>query len=277
MKSQSSNKCYLCKKLIKTDILLCSSCKNDPYLVEDARNMAASKKNLKYFKMFYESDYAEVINNNTERFWDNEFENELTLKNQDNMTKDKINTLAGFIHENNNILDLGFGQGYLEERIISTTKNIQFTGVDISKKAVIRASKKFPGKYVLGDVINIKSIIKNQKYDVIVAVEVIEHIPPSKILNFLSDINSLLKKGGTIIISTPLNEHLRNSKLNPSSHVRDYTIPIIKTEFEISGFKQIDYRIFYAFSKYYLIKKTLAKIMPNHWEPNNVIVTAIKK
>lgn len=277
MKSQLLKSCYVCTSTISIKDVLCKACIADPYAIEDARRISADARNLTIFKLLYRKKFAEIVNANTGRFWDKKFTIELTLNEQDDMTKDKINELAICIPSNTKtLLDLGFGQGYLEEKLNKKNKNIKITGVDISKQAVNRANKKLHGQYLLGDILHIRNHVKNVNFDVITAIEVIEHIPPSKIINFLNDVNLLLKPGGTFLISTPLNEHLRTAKSNPSSHLRDYSIPTIKMEFKLSGFKIMEHKTFYAFKKWYKLKKILARIFPNHWEPNNVVIKAIK-
>lgn len=268
-------KCYLCHNSSKN--VLCEKCSKNPFLVEDARNKASKENNLQMFGEFYKDLYSEIKNINTNNFWNNEFENELTLNDQDSMTKDKINKIFQLVPKKKiNMLDLGFGQGYLEEKLLANNSLANVTGVDISSVATKRARSKFKGRYISGDILKVKKIVNSTKFDIVLTIEVIEHISPKDIIQFFKDVRSLLKPNGILIISTPLNEHLRVLKINPSNHVRDYTISIVKTELEISGFKTLEYKTLYAFRRWYWLKNTLAKAFPKRWEPNNVIFVARK-
>ena len=248
-----------------------------PFEVEDLRTKLAIKRAYNGFKKTYSDEYPEIKANNSNRFWNAKFKTLTKFKELDGMTKDKINTIVKFLpNETSRILDLGIGQGYLEQRLKEVEKNYEFYGIDISEKAIIRLKKKFKGKFTIGDVLKIKKYYKKGYFDAIVAIELIEHISPRKIFRFYKDINSLLKPAGIFILSTPLNENLRLMKENPSSHVREYTEPIIIAELKLSGFKVLKERYFFAFKKLYSIKKILTKLFPDWWGANNVVIKAVK-
>lgn len=268
--------CILCGK--KTEkLLLCRECKGNPFLVEDLRNILAKRGRYELFKSTYFNNYAEVENLNTSSFWDESFAVPLAFKDQDSMTKEKIDTVISFLpKEACKILDLGIGQGYLEDRLEELPYSHALHGIDISSKAIDRANKKFKGNFVVGDVFSIDSLYKDNSFDVIIALELIEHIPPTKIFSLFNKIYSVLRKNGMLIISTPLNEGLRYKKVNPSGHVREYTISIIETELLLSGFKVSNKKVLYAFKNFYTLKKLLSKFLKNRWKPNNLVIKAIK-
>lgn len=248
-----------------------------PFEVEALRTKLAVKKNYNNFRKTYSDKHPEIKADNSSRFWNAKFKTPIKFKDMDGMTKDKINTIIKFLpNEASRILDLGIGQGYLEQRLQQTGRNYKLYGIDISEKAITRLKRKFRGKFIVGNVLKIENYYKNNYFDVIVAIELIEHISPRKILGFYKDVYSLLKPGGIFIASTPLNEGLRNIKKNPSSHVREYTEPIIKTELKISGFKVTDEKYLYAFKNLYLIKKILTKLFPGRWGANNIVIKAVK-
>lgn len=271
-----NNNCLICDMPSKNKKTLCKTCMNNPYLVEDGRNIAAKSGDTALFKSLYKSNYAEIKNINSGKFWNEHFDSELTLKDQDEMTQEKIHKIKSIIPNSKiKILDLGFGQGYIEE-LLSKNKSYELYGIDISSTAVKRAKKKFKGNFITGDISEVQKIYKKNSFDVILALELIEHISPRKIFNFYNTLNTLLKPNGILIVSTPLNENLRHKKSNPSGHVRDYQPAVIKMEQELSGFKVIESYTFYAFQKNYKLKKFLARIFPNHWKPNNIVVKARK-
>lgn len=248
-----------------------------PFEVEDLRTKLAVKKDYNNFRKTYSDKHPEIKADNSSRFWNAKFKTPTKFKDLDGMTKDKINTIIKFLpNEASRILDLGIGQGYLEQRLQEIRGNYELYGIDISEKAIIRLKKKFKGKFKNGDVLKIKNYYKKGYFDAIVAIELIEHISPRKIFKFYEDIRSLLKTTGIFILSTPLNENLGLMKKNPSSHVREYTEPIIVTELKLSGFKVLSERYFFAFKNLYSIKKIITKLWQGWWGANNIVIKAVK-
>lgn len=270
--------CYLCKKEVRKEILLCNSCNSNPFFVEDLRKVLSSKKQFKEFVKTYSNNYSQIKNPNTKRFWNTKFLKPISFREQDKMTQDKINTIIDWLPEDKfNLLDIAIGQAYIEERLVERNKDFNLYGIDISSTAIKRVQKKYKGDFIVGDIFNIGSLYDKDQFDIIIALELIEHISPHKIFDFYKLVNSKLKKGGVFIISTPLNEGLRHRTENPSGHVRDYSISTLKAELTISKFIISDIRVFYAFNKYYQFKKILTKILINKYHPNNVVIKAIKK
>lgn len=248
-----------------------------PFAVEEYRNDLAEKHDIKLFKTTYTSLYPQLKNINTGGFWDKIFASNPTYKDQDMMTKEKIDTVISFLPPKRSIiLDLGIGQGYLEERLSEKKLDYKIYGIDISPISIKKSKSMFNGKFKLGDVLDMDKHYKSNFFDAIVALELIEHIPPSKIFSFYTKVRKLLKKNGTFIITTPLNEGLENMKENPSGHVREYAIPILKTELTIAGFAVKKIKTFYAFKTMYRFKKLLTKLNKKRWKPNNVAILCVK-
>lgn len=267
----------LCDSKTERGLLLCPACFRNPFYVEDIRKILSVKNDKRNFLQTYKSPYSEIQNKNTGTFWDKKFTNEQLLTQQDGMTKDKIKTISQLIPKGSNkILDLGIGQAYLEEQLtISGRNKYDIYGIDISKKTIDRLKKKYTGNFIVGDILEIDKKYEGIKFDVIVAIEVIEHISPKKILIFFKKVNSLLKRGGTFIISTPLNEGLRYMKINPSEHVREYTIPTLEMELKLSGFSIETIKTFTAFQNHYFLKKQISKFI-HKWNPNGVVIKTLK-
>lgn len=238
----------------------------------------------KLFKSTYSKKYSEIKNLNTGEFWDEHFVDQTNFDNQDEMTKEKIDAVISCLpKQNSKILDLGIGQAYLEERLFRKKLNYKLYGIDISKNSIKKVSSKFKGDFKQANVFNIEKLYKKNSFDAIVALELIEHIPPQKIFRLYEMIHYLLKPGGVLIITTPTNEGLSNKKtclpagmVNPSGHVRDYTVPILEMEFGASGFKIVKRKTFFAFPNKYKLKQTLARILRNRWRPNNILIAARK-
>ena len=101
------------------------------------------------------------------------------------------------------ILDIGCGEGGLGMLLKEKYEaKINIFGVDISRKA-LELAKSYYDKVIQVNIENedIRRILGDQKFDYIIAVEVLEHIfRPEELLNYFKD---LLKPEGYIIVSYP--------------------------------------------------------------------------
>lgn len=96
------------------------------------------------------------------------------------------------------ILELGSGLGYLTYALHAAGYNIH--GVDVSAKAVSRARRRFGDLYDCGSLEDLCAG-KAGQYDVLLALELIEHIPD--VVQFLSSAVTLVSKAGALIVTTP--------------------------------------------------------------------------
>lgn len=100
------------------------------------------------------------------------------------------------------MLDIGAGPGYFAKYLYDN--NWTTTIIDASPKNIMHASEYSTFSY-LGDAIEIlnRLSLERKVYDLILALEIIEHIPKEFGNDFLRTIYSLLSQKGTLIISTP--------------------------------------------------------------------------
>lgn len=70
-------------------------------------------------------------------------------------------------------------------------------------------------------------------YDVAVNMEVIEHMKVEHGREMLKGLHSLLKPGGTLLLSTPC----FNGVAHAANHIHEYTVPELRQELEHAGFK----------------------------------------
>lgn len=136
----------------------------------------------KSVKKFYEKYHAGGIENPVADF----------------MQKERCQVLRNFLkEENGNILVVGCGS-WQEMSIINS--KAKATGIDISKVAIEKAKKQFPQfNFKVADATNLP--FKDKEFDCVICSEVIEHIKNRS--KALSEINRVLKKDGTFIITTP--------------------------------------------------------------------------
>lgn len=243
----------------------------NPFEAERLRQRLAKEKKYKELIKTYTSALPEIKDLNTGKFWDGKVADQ-KLSQEDGMTQDRIKAAYSFIPKNPQmLLDIGAGFGYIEE-LLSKEKSIKLYANDISQRAIDNLKKKYIGNFEVASIYT--KTYKESFFDTILALEVLEHIPPSKILNVLKKIKRILKKNGLFILSIPTNEGLELMTNNPNGHVRLYTKELITAELVISGFKVVDIKQFYAFSKLYTLKKILTKLFPKKWQPNDIVVLA---
>lgn len=241
------------------------------------REKLARSGKLKEFANFYTKKY-EITNLNTGKYWNSIFSTTNTLDGQSPMTKDKICWIANEVGGKKlEILDLGIGDAFVEELLKERGIKFKLSGLDISKTALENAKKNYKGTFILEDVLSVESRLIGKKFDVILAIELLEHISVSKLFSLYRQIHILLKADGKFILSIPINENLHLKNDNPSAHVRDYTYNIIQTKLELSGFEIIKTNYLIAFENFYFLKKMISKIFINRWKPNSLTIVARKK
>jgi ubiquinone biosynthesis O-methyltransferase len=99
---------------------------------------------------------------------------------------------------NLSVLEVGCGYGYLSYALHKSGFNV--IGIDISSKAIEFAKKNFGSFFYSAEIEDIDEIT-NEKFNIIIATEVLEHLPkPDK---FLLKCLDLLKSNGCIILTTP--------------------------------------------------------------------------
>ncbi|MDR3583406.1 MAG: class I SAM-dependent methyltransferase [Candidatus Pacebacteria bacterium] len=159
------------------------------------------------------------------------------------------------ISKNDSILDIGCGNGAVAYDIAQKAKHV--TAIDIDEQNIKTAEKKFSRenlKYIVGDA---TSCDFQNKFDVIILSNVLEHI--DKRIKFLSKIKKLSPK---IIIRVPLitrdwlsvykKENGLEYKLD-STHYVEYTEENFKKEIEKSGLEIENYYV--KFGELYAIIK----------------------
>ena len=116
----------------------------------------------------------------------------------------EIEKLTSYTREGDKILDLGCGNGRLYK--ILKNKEIEYTGVDISKKLIEIAKKELSDqestqpKFFVGDALNL--LLKNHEFDIIFAIAFLHHIPSKTLqLRVLKNCFKVLKENGLIILS----------------------------------------------------------------------------
>lgn len=142
----------------------------------------------------------------------------------------------------NNICEIGCGVGINSKNLANI--GFKINAFDLDKEAINLAKKYNKHKnidYRSKDVLKLKS---NKKYDMVLAIEVLEHIrEDAKALNKIS---SILNKKGTLLLTVPIHEHYRREFDDRSGHVRRYKPGDLIKKLKNSGF-EIIYKKFLNF------------------------------
>ena len=157
--------------------------------------------------------------------------------------------VANLINKSNlSILDVGCGEAVLR-RILrrgSRIAKFNYVGMDIRKRMLLNAAEdtgKHPATFFVTDLRKPWKFLKNNKFDFVIAMEIIEHMNEINGFNLLKKCKMKLKKGGTLVLSTPQYgfkdlSHGYKSKLKYNKgkeyyahHVREYTREELKKLF----------------------------------------------
>lgn len=124
----------------------------------------------------------------------------------------------------NSVLDIGCGDGKL---LGILSENIsKRVGIDLSERPIMFAKAFYPDlEFYVKDASELE-----ETFDMAVAMEVLEHIPPGEVERFLNACASRVKEGGRLIISVPTTVVPLNKK-----HYRHYDIEVFKDVLLQSG------------------------------------------
>jgi 2-polyprenyl-3-methyl-5-hydroxy-6-metoxy-1,4-benzoquinol methylase len=101
-----------------------------------------------------------------------------------------------------NVLDIACGSGMGSYLMATEGKASNVTGCDIEKDAIKYASIKFKWDNITFKIHDATTFNENQKFDVIVSFETIEHIAETDL--YLNVLNKHLHDNGIFIVSTPI-------------------------------------------------------------------------
>ena len=138
-----------------------------------------------------------------------------------------------------NILDIGCGPGGTSTafKIFGTVIGVDFSNTAL-KIALRRGLQVFKS--------TLETIpIKDKSFDLITALDVIEHIQDEK--NVLIEINRILKSDGFVVITVPAFQFLWSEHDVAVSHVRRYNISSLKRALHDAGFSVVRISYFVSF------------------------------
>ena len=115
-------------------------------------------------------------------------------------TRFVINQLRAVPFES--LLDAGCGDGRFLYEIRNALPGKELLGIDISEKAIRYARAMNPGvEYLCGDLVEMAE--PHRQFDVITLIEVLEHVSPPAVRDFLNALGRWLKAGGRLMATVP--------------------------------------------------------------------------
>jgi|TARA_B100001079_G_C16359917_1_gene492414 methionine biosynthesis protein MetW len=184
--------------------------------------------------------------------------------------ENKFKKVAELIRENSKVLDIGCNNGMFRRFI----PNCKYYGVDIDKNLVNKLIKKNI-KAKQADLNKNEIPFKNQKFDYILLLDILEHVIDSKKL--LIESKKRLNESGKIIITLPNDYHLLNkvrflfnrsiteNPFDPYGHLHYFSIKTGERFLINSGFKVLKKDYIASTNPSFLpqvFKNFLAKIFP---------------
>jgi SAM-dependent methyltransferase len=132
--------------------------------------------------------------------------------------------VARLIKKTDRLLEIGSGSGL--GSIFLSQHCAQVTGLEVKSTEVEEAralNRRENVEFRVGDLFEQPV---EPAYDVVVALDVIEHVPPEEAGRFVAAMAALLKPEGMLVIGTPsVHSYPHQSALSRASHVKCYDLP----------------------------------------------------
>lgn len=208
----------------------------DPFESDTTRKTLARQGNLDALKATYSPGaLPELADMSSARLWDDL----ASCADAPAFRIRRLQSVADELRPGARVLDIGIGWGEIIPMVLA--RNCTYTGIDFSEQIVAHVSKRYPQcRFFTGELGQL-----TDTYDSVLALEVCEHILPSKIFGFFSGIRRVLVRNGSLIITVPVHENLRAMTLqcpqcghmhNRMGHVRAYNPELICAELRLAGF-----------------------------------------
>lgn len=140
------------------------------------------------------------------------------------------------------VLDIGSGDGFFLESLHASMGSGEFVGVDIalSNDEVNQLNSKAPEGVRFCNHWKALDQLVHRPADVILLLDVIEHIPDDEA--FLRELAkaSFISKDTTLVVTVPAFWSLRTSHDEHLKHFRRYSLPQVRQVVSASGFEPID-------------------------------------
>mgnify|MGYP001577543313 FL=1 len=146
------------------------------------------------------------------------------------------------------LLDFGCGPGYLIEHLLKSGGRGKVFGLDFSKEAVDQVNQKFNKHKYFGEAVRVDRLpspFADNSMDVVISIEVVEHLNDEQLDGMMQEVARVLKPGGCFVVTAPNKEDLEaNKTICPEcgcifhrwQHVRTWTPQTLEDRLTSSGF-----------------------------------------
>lgn len=156
------------------------------------------------------------------------------------------------LHQPLRVLDFGCGPGFLWDHLRRLGSRWIYTGLDLSEAGLARldhraaGSPDFAGTHLLKQ---LPTGLEPGNYDLVLLIEVVEHLDDERLDQTLREAARLLRPGGQLLITTPNNEDLAASthfcpdcgaRFHQWQHVRSWTTASLARALAPYGFAEIE-------------------------------------
>jgi 2-polyprenyl-3-methyl-5-hydroxy-6-metoxy-1,4-benzoquinol methylase len=189
----------------------------------------------------------------------------------------------------NSILDLGCGPGTFLGNYAGGYRRA--LGVDLARAQIEYAIRKYANDRVQFNATDAIGFTGKEKFDVVVSIEVIEHLPLAETHSFLRIVFELLSPGGMLVLATPNYSSLWPfieryvSKIGPVDYVRQhinrFTLPRLERELTNAGFVVENKRTIFIASPFLaFVSSRLAKMVYRleqrflPWHGSEIVISA---
>jgi 2-polyprenyl-3-methyl-5-hydroxy-6-metoxy-1,4-benzoquinol methylase len=147
------------------------------------------------------------------------------------------------------VLDFGCGPGFIWDHLDRLRAHWQYTALDFSRDSDAKVIEKANGHERFKGAQHVSSLptdLPKAHFDVVLLVEVVEHLNDAYLDATLTEVARLLKQGGVVVITTPNEEDLsKSNKLCPEcgaifnewQHVRSWSVSSLAARLKQYGFR----------------------------------------
>lgn len=146
------------------------------------------------------------------------------------------------------ILDFGCGPGFMWDHVLEASPKWNYTGLDFSPESISALNTRCGGHPQFRGAVaaaQLPAALADASFDVVLLIEVLEHLRDEQLAATLAELRRLLKPGGSVVVTTPNEEDLSalhkfcpecGAVFHEWQHVRSWSGDSLSTVFVEHGF-----------------------------------------